>query len=254
MMQSLRPSNTVRPTDRELAIWGAAGDQHALALIFDRYAALLLTFCAQRVPTPAAEDRLRDIFVLTVTHIGALREPAQLRGWLFAVARYACPAREQVSELSERDQVALELVDQFGLSLSEVGVVVGRSPHALARRLHRSRIETRREIGALIVAGIGRTDCTALDRLLRGWDGQPATLTGRGIAGHIDSCDTCTDHERRIDGLTPFRPGPSVAAVPAALRARILTAGGHHLDGSRRMSPRGWRSGWPPAVRPRRLI
>ncbi len=42
-MQSLRPSSAVRPTDRELAIWGAAGDQHALAMIFDRYAASLLS-------------------------------------------------------------------------------------------------------------------------------------------------------------------------------------------------------------------
>ena len=57
--------------------------------------------------------------MLTVTHIGALREPAQLRGWLFAVARYACPAPDPIAQgCRDRDQVALELVDQFGLSAS----------------------------------------------------------------------------------------------------------------------------------------
>src|ERR1700710_2311038 len=82
------------PDDASLAIRVAAGDEAALAAIYDRYAGRLLGFCQSMLRRQAdAEDCLQDVFVIAATSLGQLREPAFLRGWLSAVARRECLER-----------------------------------------------------------------------------------------------------------------------------------------------------------------
>src|ERR1700710_449169 len=82
------------PDDASLAIRVAAGDEAALAAIYDRYAPRLLGFCQSMLRRQAdAEDCLQDVFVIAATKLGELREPALLRSWLFSVARHTCLAR-----------------------------------------------------------------------------------------------------------------------------------------------------------------
>jgi len=76
-------------TDADLVLAVRAGDDGALAEIYDRYASPIHDFCASVLrESHEAADAMQDTFVAAVTRIDQLREPAKLRSWLFAIARH----------------------------------------------------------------------------------------------------------------------------------------------------------------------
>jgi RNA polymerase sigma-70 factor (ECF subfamily) len=125
-------------------------------------------FALRRVPAPAdADDIVAETFLVAWRRFG--EAPADLRPWLFGVARHvlrhhyrsaqrrdALSARlaetvadrgtpehgwlaEALRALSENDRDVLVLTAWEGLSLAESALVLGCSPTAVGVRLHRAR-------------------------------------------------------------------------------------------------------------------
>jgi DNA-directed RNA polymerase specialized sigma24 family protein len=137
---------------------------------YDAHVRAVAAFALRRVPTSAdAEDVVSETFLVAWRRFD--EAPADLRPWLFGVARHvlrhhfrAAQRRDALSArlagalaslgpgssdcgwladalplLSESDRDVLTLTAWEGLSHSEAGRVLGCSPGAVAVRLHRAR-------------------------------------------------------------------------------------------------------------------
>lgn len=83
-----------RPTDAELAIAARGGDCACLGLLLERHRARLHA-AALRVLGygPEAEDAVQDTFLIALKHIGDLKDPQAVLGWLLTVLRRCCLRR-----------------------------------------------------------------------------------------------------------------------------------------------------------------
>jgi RNA polymerase sigma factor (sigma-70 family) len=81
----------VRMDDSEVVAAIAAGDPAGLAAAYDTYAAALYGYCRWMLsgPGPAAEA-LRETFAVAAVKLGGLKDPSQLRAWLYGIARDEC--------------------------------------------------------------------------------------------------------------------------------------------------------------------
>jgi len=81
----------VRMDDSEVVAALAAGDPAGLAAAYDTYAAPLYGYCRWMLsgPGPAAEA-LRETFAVAAVKLGGLKDPSQLRAWLYGIARDEC--------------------------------------------------------------------------------------------------------------------------------------------------------------------
>ncbi|HEC08728.1 MAG TPA: sigma-70 family RNA polymerase sigma factor [Acidimicrobiales bacterium] len=124
--------------------------------------------------------------------------------------------------LDERDRLLLELNLRQGLEGAELAEAMGVEPghgYVMFARM-RERIE--RSLGALLVARLGREDCTDLAALLTGWDGRFSVRLRKRVVRHVDSCDTCS--RSRSSLVAPAALFASVPFIPSPvdLRDRIL--------------------------------
>ena len=128
--------------DREVVAAITAGDPAGIAMAYDRYAPALYGYSHWIVhDSAAAAGAVKDTFVIAAATLGNLSDPAQLRPWLFALARNesrrrvrpASAARdEKAGAVSEPADVADELSDVAD-DLSDATVqfrAVGRRPAA----------------------------------------------------------------------------------------------------------------------------
>jgi RNA polymerase sigma factor (sigma-70 family) len=242
--------------DREVVTAIVAGDPAGLADAYDKYAASLYGYCRWMLHDPAdAAGALQRTFAIAVTKLGGLRDPRELRPWLYAMARREChrrlrttspsspadgagqPAdgsrdtgraelrrliRATVEELEPDEREVIELSLRHQLNDSDLAVVLGmpaRRAHALASR---ARGQLEQALGMLLIARTGRTTCAALDELLAGWDGR-LTSQMRGLVGrHIEECQACTGRRRgalRPEALSGLFP---LATLPLGLREQVL--------------------------------
>src|SRR4029079_5727436 len=87
-----------RNTDAELVSGSIAGDKAAFAQIYDRYADRLHDFCVGMLrDRDGAADCVQDVFCTAATGLAQLREPDNLRAWLYSIAR-----NEALRRLRER--------------------------------------------------------------------------------------------------------------------------------------------------------
>jgi RNA polymerase sigma factor (sigma-70 family) len=254
----------------ESAGLAAAYDKYAGALY--GYARSFL-----REPADAA-DIVHDTFVIAAASVGQLRDPERLRPWLYAVARSLCLRRlraakaaaiyvapedipEDLGEDSdvggeteraelrallraaggglnpgERDIVELRLWQ--GLDAAEAAAVLGITRGHAHALLSRGRDQLTASVAALLVARTGRGDCTELDHILSGWDGQLTVLMRKRLSRHIERCDICSDRRRRelrpallalwpigaLSGAALAERAMHAAGVPTELRAEVLRA------------------------------
>ena len=70
-----------------------AGDADGIAEAYDRYAASLYAYGHSLLPGPAAAEVVLDTFLIAVSRLDGLRDPARLDAWLHAVARNECLRR-----------------------------------------------------------------------------------------------------------------------------------------------------------------
>jgi len=200
---------------------------------------------------------VQDTFVIAASRLSGLRNPELLRPWLYAVARNECLRRlkspEATSALGEDTEPADETADVgeqaeraetralllaavkglnpaerdvvtqllYGLDINEIATVLGISRNHVHSLLSRARRQLEESVAVLLVARSGRQDCTALDALLAGWDGQLTVLLRKQVSRHIDKCRTCGD--RRRHELTPAM---LLSVFPATLLGAAVKAHG----------------------------
>lgn len=210
-----------------------AGDPEGLAEAYDRYSGALFSYCRSLLREPAdAADAVQDTFVIAASKLTQLRDPERLRAWLFAVARNECMHRlrsrepSPLADLPEQPDdsadvgVAAEraetralmraaagglndgerdVINQVwhGLEVPEVADVLGVSRNHAYSLFSRARDQLEASVAVLVVGRSGRGDCTALDRLLTGWDGRLTATLRKRVWRHIDRCMVCSDRRRQ---------------------------------------------------------
>jgi RNA polymerase sigma factor (sigma-70 family) len=246
-----------------------AGDPDEVAVAYDGYADPLYKYCRSMLSNPAdAADAVQDTFVVAAARLAELRDPQQLRAWLYAIARNEClrvlgsgkppqppvvppGAADTVIDITEGaaeraelralltaaargldpvEREVLELRLRQGLEPAEVAAVLGVS-HSHASSLAsgaRDRLET--SLGALLVGRAGRGDCGGLNELLADWDGLLTPALRKRVHRHIERCATCST--RRVYELRPaVLLGLSAGAAMSAAAAESLRLSAGVPDG-----------------------
>ena len=246
-------------SDTDLVTGALAGDRDAFAAIYDRYADRLHDFCWSVLrDRDEAADAVQDTFVLAAQRLAQLNDPERLRPWLYAVARSVALRRVRVRRrivldevgdmadtdpgphraaeqealrelvwtaaggLSERDRALLDLHLRQGLEGAELGEAMGVSASHAYVLLTRLRAQVERSLGALLIARLGREDCTELDALLSGWDGRFSPILRKRVARHVDQCEVCAERRRIV--VSPWALLGAVPLLPAPLwlKDRVL--------------------------------
>jgi RNA polymerase sigma factor (sigma-70 family) len=90
------------PSVVALVVRAADGDQHAWDEIVERYAPLVYAICARyRLSRHDIEDVGQTVWLLLVEHLGQLREPAALPGWLATTTARECVRVVKAASRSE---------------------------------------------------------------------------------------------------------------------------------------------------------
>lgn len=81
----------IEPTDAELAVAAGGGDCACLGVLLERHrAGLYATALRMLGHGPEAEDAVQDTFLIALRHIGELKDPQAVVGWLLTVLRRCC--------------------------------------------------------------------------------------------------------------------------------------------------------------------
>jgi len=257
----------VRMDDSEVVAAIAAGDPAGLAAAYDTYAAPLYGYCRWMLsgPGPAAEA-LRETFAVAAVKLGGLKDPSQLRAWLYGIARDECGrqlrtagagfaevADEQgqpaetgaqaevrrlilatLADMKPQEHEVIELSVRHNLDEAELAAVLGVSWSRAHTLVSQARDHLEKALDALLIARTGRESCPELAVLLAGWDGRLTVETGRLTARHVEHCDTCTSHRHgalRPEVLSRMLP---LAALPPGLRAPVLERASQSAAGGSR--------------------
>ncbi len=240
--------------DADLAGAAAAGDRAAFAGIYDRYARRLYDFCLGMVGEGDAADCVQEAFFMAAVDLPALRDPAKLRPWLYAIARHQAlralraRKRETTSDempeeasadagpdvlaarnelaalvaqaeggLSERDRQVLNLAYRHGLTAAELAEALGVNADSAKKMMQRLRDTVEKSLGALLVvrqAKSGQNSCPEIAAIVTGWDGQFTMLLRKRVSRHIESCPNCDEARGRLVNPRALL-GASAMLVPA---------------------------------------
>lgn len=146
-------------------------------------------------------------------------------GEAVAGAELAELVRAAACGLDERDQLVLELSVRQGLQGADLAAALGVSAEQSYTLVHRMRDRVDRSLGALVVARAGRKECSELDAILKGWDGEFTVLVRKRVARHVEGCTTCDRTKKRVAPIALLGVAPAFAAPPA-LRDLILSKAG----------------------------
>jgi RNA polymerase sigma factor (sigma-70 family) len=195
--------------DREVVAAIRSQDSAGMAAAYDKYAAALYGYCHWMLGQPAeAGEALRDTFVIAAAAEN-LPEPAEVRPWLYSVARREClrrlrteppaaghreaeatdsPAgadrgdeetelrtlvRAVLAGLKPRDRELVELQFRHDLHDADLAIVLGVSWGRAHARAARSRGRLEKALGALLAARTGGEAASRRRGPLR-----PAALSG----------------------------------------------------------------------------
>lgn len=261
----------MRPMDDAALVEAArSGDGSAWAGIYDRYADKLHDHCHRILrDRDEAADALHDAFIAASRNLHQLRDPARLRPWLYSICRHEALRKvrqrnrveltdevddmrgvevdmdqgsrsEELQELvwaaaaglSPRDQALLDLNLRQGLEGQDLADAMGTSLNNSYVMLSRLRDQVERSLGALLIARLGRDDCTELDAILQGWDGRFSPLLRKRVARHVDGCAVCADRRAAVVSPLALLGAMPLVPAPTALRSRVLEGigGGTPLD------------------------
>jgi RNA polymerase sigma-70 factor (ECF subfamily) len=74
-------------SDEELVCAAQLGNRAAFGFLYERYARMVHGILLGRVPQPAVEDLVQDVFLRAMPRISSLREKDHFGGWLAAIVR-----------------------------------------------------------------------------------------------------------------------------------------------------------------------
>lgn len=254
-----------RVDDHRLVQELRAGDTTALTQIYDVYAPRLFDYChALLRDQEFAADAVHDSLIAATEHIAKLREPERFRGWLYAIARNHClrvlrdpelpeerrPAPEETDDafvdaeerlrreetrrlvfsamagLAGRHREAVDLSIRHELTAEEIAGIVGKSSQDAIELVAEARDELDNALAASIIARTGRADCPSVAALADEHDWPLPTDVCRKLIRHIDSCPVCRERRKRKVSTNRLMQVMPIAAVPADLRAAVLSLAG----------------------------
>jgi RNA polymerase sigma factor (sigma-70 family) len=242
-----------RADDQRLVQSLCAGEPTALAEIYDAYSPRLFDYCHVLLrDQEAAALALQDSLIAVQERIGGLPDVRLFRGWLYAVTRRECLRRRAYEDLPADPQRAPE-ADGFGadeairqLVHTALLVLDGAQrealdlalrheldPHELAEalsvmpdeasvRVAQARHDLDDAFTAVVVAATGRKECPSVADLAESIDEPLDSETYRKLARHITNCPICGAHGNRKVATARLLYAVPAAAIPAALRARVL--------------------------------
>lgn len=235
--------------DQELVEALRVREPDAPATVYRAYGDRLYAYCWFR--TQARDDAqvaLRDTFIAAEAHIDKLRDPELFGPWLYAIARMQCARRppsedrapdppvashdqEDVDErliswkavqaLSPLSQDVLDLHLRHGLSIPELGAVLGLAPGNVQGTLDRAHMELEQTLTAEMLEGQGPYGCAERAALLR-QRSTGADVDGR-LLRHAEVCAQCEPFcPRAVSASKVFGLLP-VVRPPDELRLRVVS-------------------------------
>lgn len=247
-----------RADDQRLAQALRNGDDGtALAQIYDVYAPRLFDYCHVLLrDQETAALALHDSLITVQERIGGLPDVRLFRGWLYAVTRAECLRRRAQSEIPterhrapeaeglEADEATRQLVHTALLVLSgqqrealdlslrheldphELAEVLQTTPQDASVRVAQARHDLDDAFAAVVVAATGREECPSVPALAGPADEPLDAETCGKLARHITNCPICGARGNRKVATARLLNAMPIAAVPAALRDRVLTTAG----------------------------
>jgi RNA polymerase sigma factor (sigma-70 family) len=242
-----------RADDQRLAQSLHAGDPTALAEIYDAYGPRLFDYCHVLIrDQEGAALALHDSLITVQERIGTLPDARLFRGWLYAVTRNECLRRRAYEDSPmqrqrapeadglEADEATRQLVhaallvldgpqrEALDLSLRheldphELAEVLSVTPHEASVRVAQARHDLDDAFAAVVVSATGREDCPSVAALAGPVDAPLDPETCGKLARHIANCPICGTRGNRKVATARLLNAMPTAAIPAALRARVL--------------------------------
>ena len=243
-----------RADDQRLAQSLYAGDATALPEIYDLFAPRLFDYSHVLLrDQEGAALALHDALITVQERIGRLPDARLFRGWLYSVTRNECLRRRAYAELPmerqrapeaaglEADEATRQLVhaallvlngqqrEALDLSLRheldphELAEIFGVTPHEASVRVAQARHDLDDAFAAVVVAATGREDCPSVAALAGPVDRPLDADTCGKLARHIANCPICGTRGNRKVATARLLHAMPTAAIPAALRARVLS-------------------------------
>jgi DNA-directed RNA polymerase specialized sigma24 family protein len=197
-------------------------DPDVIAALFDAYAEALFQYCWLQVRSQeAAQVAVRDALVVAAAHADRLRDPGQLRQWLYALARAECgrrrpvppasadepPARPNqpdadsrvvawnaVTSMSPLASEVLDLTSRHGMPPADAALVLGVTEPEFTDLLSAAKDELGESLAAQLVVRRGGFDCAGLTTALRGWAGTMTPPVRSRVLEHAAGCAVCGRH------------------------------------------------------------
>lgn len=242
-----------RAEDQRLAQSLCAGEPTALAEIYDVYAPRLFDYCHVLLrDQEAAATALHDSLIAMQERSGELPDVRLFRGWLYAVTRRECLRRQAHEDLPAHRQrapeadgfraddairqlvhtallvlngaqrEALDLSLRHELDSHDVAEALSVMPHEASVWVAQARQDLDYAFTAVVVAATGRKDCPSVAEIAGPID-EPLDSEAYGrLARHIANCPICSAHGNRKVATARLLHEMPAAAIPAALRARVL--------------------------------
>jgi DNA-directed RNA polymerase specialized sigma24 family protein len=245
--------NIDRAADQRLAQSLYSGDPAALPAIYDAYAPRLFDYCHVLLrDQEAAALAVHDSLITVQEHIGRLPDARLFRGWLYGVTRDECLRRRSYAEppaerhrapeaagletdeatrqlvhaallvLSGPQREALDLSLRHELDAHELAEVFGVTPHDASLRVAQARHDLDDAFAAVVVAATGREDCPSVAALAGPPNAPLDAETCGKLARHIANCPICGTRGNRKVATARLLNAMPTAAIPPALRARVL--------------------------------
>jgi RNA polymerase sigma factor (sigma-70 family) len=188
------------PVITDLVTRASNGDRQAWEAIVERYAPLIWSICRRyRLGGADAEDVGQAVWTHLVEHLGNLRDPAALPGWLTTTTRRECCRVLRATGKLPADWQELENMPDEQTLTAEHELLVAERDSALREAFSRLPLDYQRLLALLIadppmpyteisaklgipVGSIGPTRRRSLDRLRR--DPAIACLIDAEAAGH----------------------------------------------------------------------
>jgi len=222
----------------------------SVAAVYDDHAADLFKYCWFMLRnTGAAQVALRDSLIVADAHSARLSDPAQLRPWLYAVARAECArrrpspaedpgtpagdtpeqgadprlmARHAVMAVSPLEREALELSIRHDLQPVGVAAVLGMPAQDAKLLLIRARESLEQALAGEILLRTGGQDCPERAAILKDLGGILTAPARARLLRHAARCAECGQHLPHNVSATKVHTLLSVPEPPGDMRGRVL--------------------------------